>query len=449
MHKADLQHSNSILQEKLEEIFQLRRTRSKVNWDRGQYLELLESFGNPHLNLPPVIHVAGTNGKGSIIAILRSVLEAQGLQVHCYTSPHLIHVNERIVLAGQPIGNAYLEELIDLALANNEGAPLSFFEITTALAFKAFSEVPADILLLEVGMGGRLDCTNVIEQPLATVINRVSYDHTEFLGNDISGIAAAKAGIMKKDTPCITGYQGSGEEAAVISKVFEREAEFVGAKTYLYESDYQVKEERDHMVFSFRGAHYQYPLPTLHGAHQVHNAAAALATIFSIRDHVKIDESAIVDGLTSVQWRGRLQNVSSGFFGLSTGAELWLDCGHNDSAAEALQTQMQCWQKQDDKPLHLIVAMLQTKDPVKFLLPLLPYVSCLHIVPISSDSSCQTKDVIEDRIRKHCADLVIVDHENVSHAIREIAEKEPDVRILVAGSAYLVGEVLEYVEKSD
>ena len=212
MHKADLHHSNQSLQLKLEKIFQLRRTRSAVNWDREKYLDLLQHFGNPHAHLPPVIHVAGTNGKGSIIAMLRAVCEAAGMRVHCYTSPHLVQINERIVLAGKEIDDDLLESLIDEALGYIGDAPLSFFEVSTAIAFKAFSQVPADVLLLEVGMGGALDCTNVIEKSLVSVISRISMDHTQFLGDTIEEIAAQKSGIIKPGLPCIIGYQGGGEQ---------------------------------------------------------------------------------------------------------------------------------------------------------------------------------------------------------------------------------------------
>ncbi len=412
MHKADLKHD--ILQAKLETIYQLRRTRDKINWDRRQYIELLEKFGNPHLNLPPVIHVAGTNGKGSIIAMLRSMLEAAEKKVHCYTSPHLINVNERIYLAGSNISDEYLEQLIDKALEYNKGAPLSFFEIITALAFKAFSDTPADILLLEVGMGGRLDCTNVIEKPIATIINRISLDHTEFLGDTLEAIAKEKAGIMKENVPCIIGYQGSEEVVKTLND-----------ETVSYNAlpvQWDIKQTENGMIFSYNNEQYKFPLPSLQGAHQVQNAGAALAALFTIGD---ISNEAMAQGLKSVQWLGRLQKLDY------EGIEIWLDCGHNDSAGEALAAQIKQW----DKPVHLIIGMLDKKDANGFLKPLLPLIEDINIVPISSDPNTKTKSDMK-------ADIEIYEYDNVKNAIRSISSNNHDNIILIAGSVYLAGEVL-------
>ena len=427
MHKSDLKHDNYLLQQKLESIYQLRRTRSKVNWDRGQYLELLEAFGNPHLNLPPVIHVAGTNGKGSVIAILRSILEAQGLKVHCYTSPHLINVNERIYLGGRDIDNAYLEQLIDQALYYNKDAPLSFFEITTALAFKAFSERPADILLLEVGMGGRLDCTNVINDPIATIINRVSLDHAEFLGCNVVDIAKEKAGIMKEGVPCVLGYQGDSEVITTL------ENEVLLSNSIAVQWD--IERNNDAMCLSYNDKKYEFPLPALQGAHQVQNAGVAIVCLLSIADKIKVLHDAMCKGLQYVKWLGRLQNIEVD--GLET--DIWLDCGHNDSAGEALAKQVGKWKDQDGKALHLIIGMLDRKDEMGFLTPLLPLIEDIHIVPISSEPNSKNKD---DLAGIACN---VYEYGNVIEAIKSISASSPLDRILIAGSVYLVGEVLKYI----
>ncbi|PCJ03184.1 MAG: bifunctional folylpolyglutamate synthase/dihydrofolate synthase [Alphaproteobacteria bacterium] len=445
MHQADLKHDDKALRDKLETIFQLRRTRSKINWDRGQYLDLLAAFGNPHLNLPPVIHVAGTNGKGSIIAILQAILQAQGLKVHSYTSPHLIHVNERITLAGQAIDNACLEQLIDQALDYNKGAPLSFFEITTALAFKAFADTPADILLLEVGLGGRLDCTNVIDAPLASVINRISLDHTDFLGNDIRDIAMEKAGIMKADVPCISGYQGAGDDARAVNDVLTEEIDSSGAYSCRHGTDWNVRSSGERMTFSFKDQDHDFPLPSLQGAHQVQNAGVALATLFSLRQHIEVSDQAIEDGLKSVYWPGRLQKLAASDFYIADNTEIWLDSGHNDSAGEALAAEIKQWQRQDDRPLHLVMGMLDTKDSARLLASLLPHLTALHIVSIVSDPQCQTKDDIEGNIKEMRYDMPIYAHESCVDAIHNIARDNPSSRILIAGSVYLAGEVLEHI----
>lgn len=445
MHQADLKHDDKALRDKLETIFQLRRTRSKINWDRGQYLDLLAAFGNPHLTLPPVIHVAGTNGKGSIIAILQAILQAQGLKVHSYTSPHLVHVNERITLAGQAIDNAYLEQLIDQALEYNKDAPLSFFEITTVLAFKAFSDTSADILLLEVGLGGRLDCTNVIDAPLASVINRISLDHTDFLGDDICDIAAEKAGIMKAGVPCIMGYQGAGDEANAVNDVLMEEVDSSSAYSCKYGVDWDVRSSGERMTFSFDDQNYDFPLPSLQGAHQVRNAGVALATLFSLRQHIEVSDQAIEDGLKSVYWPGRLQKIEAASFDIADDHEIWLDSGHNDSAGEALATEVKQWQAQDERPLHLVVGMLDTKDSARFLASLLPHLTALHIVSIASDPHSQTKDDIEGNIKEMRYDMPLYAHDECIDAIQSIARDNPSSRILIAGSVYLAGEVLEHI----
>ncbi len=428
MHKADLLHDDNRLQAKLESIYQLRRTRSKINWDREQYIELLEKFGNPHLSLPPVIHVAGTNGKGSVIAIMRSILERAGLIVHCYTSPHLINVNERIYLAGRDIDNVYLEELIDQTLEYNDGAPLSFFEITTAIAFKAFSDAPADILLLEVGMGGRLDCTNVINSPLATIINRISLDHTEFLGDHVAAIAKEKAGIMKRGIPCVIGYQGSNE----VIKTLENEASSYGAKAYIYGRKWGIEQKNNSMIFTFDEKDYEFPMPSLQGDHQVQNAGVALATLFSISDKINITHKAMEQGLKSVQWQGRLQKINID----DLSAEIWLDCGHNDSAGEALATQIKQW----GGNIHLVMGMLEKKDASGFLKPLLPLIKSINIVPISSDADTKTKsDINVD------TNIQIHEHDSFIEAVKSICSHDKSAMILIAGSVYLAGEVLKYI----
>jgi len=431
MHRADLHHDDKSLQDKLERIFQLRRTKTTVNWDSSLYNSLLEKFGNPHKSLPPVIHVAGTNGKGSIIAMLRSILEVQGLKVHCYTSPHLINVNERIYLAGEQIEDSYLEELIDQALDYINDAPLSFFEITTAIAFKAFSQISADILLLEVGMGGRLDCTNVIENPLATVINRISLDHTEFLGETLEEIAAEKAGIMKRGVPCIIGYQG--DEGSNMLNMLQQKTQQYKSVSICYGKDWSVERKNQGMEFSYGGEKNIFPIPALVGEHQILNAGVALAVLSSIKDKISISNEAIEQGLKSVQWAGRLQRLDD-----INGNEIWLDSGHNDSAGMALAKQIKLWKQENNKAVHLVVAMLKTKDIWAYLSPLLPHIDGLHLVPIKSDpNSWKLSDMQEfsDNIQEH---------ESAEDAMNSIA---CNTRIVVCGSVYLVGEVLSFIKR--
>ncbi len=433
MHNADLNHSNQTLEGKLNTIFDLRRTRSKVNWDRGQYLDLLKAFGNPHLSLPPVIHVAGTNGKGSIISMLRSILEEDGLSVHTYTSPHLININERIQLAGKPIEDAYLEELIDQALDYNEGAPLSFFEITTALAFRAFADTPADILLLEVGMGGELDCTNVINKPLCSIINRISLDHTDFLGDTIDKIAQAKAGIIKSGSPCVVGYQGDDDQASIIYKTINEKAQQEGVDISSPQHEWSILKHNDEMSFIYKGIERRVPLPNLTGLHQLWNAGVTLATLEQIKDNFPISQNAITTGLQSVHWPGRMQKLQG-----SDNAEIWLDCAHNDSAGKALAEQIKIWQQQDPRETHLVIGMLDSKQPANFLSPLLCDINALHIVPIPNDNNCLNALQISKQVPYDAQQ-----HNHIDDALAHIEKLGSNPkRIIIAGSVYLAGYML-------
>ena len=266
MYTSDLKHHDQTLEEKLHTLYTLNRDKKIDLSFRPPYLDLLRNFGNPHLNLPPMIHVAGTNGKGSIIAILRNILETAGYKVHAYTSPHLQTFNERIYLAGQNITDHHLENLIDEAITHNENQDVTFFEITTALAFAAFSQTPADVLLLEVGLGGRLDCTNVIKAPIISIINTVSYDHQEHLGETLPQIAAEKAGIIKQETPCILGPQNPDT-----TDVFAKIAAEKKAPLYKHGTEWDIKQNSQTIEFTWQCATEIYPKPGLTGPHQIQN----------------------------------------------------------------------------------------------------------------------------------------------------------------------------------
>lgn len=439
MHKADLKHNSNRLQQKLEAIYRLRRTKTKVNWDNAGYVALLEKLGNPHLRLPPVIHVAGTNGKGSVIAFLRSMLEADGKRVHVYTSPHLIKVNERIVLGGVQIDDDKLEALIDEVMALNDDVPLSFFEIMTAVAFKAFSEYLADVLLLEVGMGGRLDCTNIVPYPLVSVINRISLDHTEFLGETIAEVANEKAGIMKDGVPCVIGYQGEGTQKDEIYTVLHGAAKNKNITTCFYNENFIVAQHENHLDLQVNAAQYVLPHPKMTGKHQVYNAALAVATLHMVKDKLYVSDAAIKDGVLKAQWAGRLQNIKTKF-----NNDIWLDSGHNDSAGEVLAVQLQQWQEHNEKDLHLIIGMLGTKDFMNFLKPILPYTKNVHVVPIAFDpAGSRSFDDFKNAIMRENPQIIVDFHDNAVLAVGDIAQVNSSARILIAGSVYLAGEVLE------
>lgn len=437
MHHSDLWHENSKLQFKLEHLYALR-TGSKVNWNQEHYLRLLEKLGNPHLKLPPVVHVAGTNGKGSVVAMLRAIYTAQGYKVHAYTSPHLIKVNERICLAGEDISDDMLEHAIDFVLDIIGDEPLSFFEIMTAIAFLKFSQVPADVLLLEVGMGGLMDCTNVIQNPLVSVINRISLDHMMFLGGSLAEIAAQKAGIMKRGVPCVVGYQGEGESASIILDVLQNVAEKTETILHCKGTFWDVESTADGGFSLFcQGKTQIFPRPNLPGHHQIENAGLVLAAIVCSSGTLPVAPENITEGLMHISWRGRLQQIEHGAI------EIWLDCGHNDSAGEILARQAEEWAQHDQKPLFLVLGMLDTKDVGRFIHPLSPFLSGVRVVPIRGEPSSLKFSEIQNRLASFIRTNLMGEDRDVFSAIEFLKNSNNNgVRILVAGSVYLAGEVL-------
>lgn len=438
MHISDLKHPDITLQQKLEYLYSLR-TGSKINWDNAAYLNLLEKLGNPHKSVPPVIHVAGTNGKGSVVAMLHSIFEAAGYRVHTYTSPHLIRVNERIVLAGEEISDDALNTAIDEIVPLIGNVQLSFFEIMTALAFKAFARTPADVLLLEVGMGGRLDCTNVIEVPLVSIINRISLDHTEFLGRTIEEIAAQKAGIIKRNVPCAVGYQGDGQQADKVRDILLQEAQKLSSHLSCCDIDWYVKKNNDGFEFTVGNYKTSFPSPALPGDHQIYNAGLVLAALQTVTRYFKIESQHIKAGLSSVFWAGRLQQLAK----TQSTHEIWLDCGHNDSAGEILAQQAKHWQEQDNKPFILIVGMLGTKDLETFVFPILPYCTRIYCVGISGEPNSQQAEMIAKKIFGFYPSCAVHPFSDVFLALQDCGQQQGvQSRILIAGSVYLAGEVL-------
>lgn len=411
MYQSDLKHPQASLEKKLHALYALHRGAKIELGFRPAYLDLLRALGNPHLHLPPTIHVAGTNGKGSVIATLRAALEAGGYNMHAYTSPHLVRFNERIVLGGTMIDDAALESLIDEVLAANNGAELSFFEITTALAFTAFARHPADILLLEVGLGGRLDCTNVIPAPLASVITAISMDHMDYLGDTLEQIAAEKAGIIKSGAPCITGRQNPD-----VMKILQNTAAAQNAPFYV------AKDLHDNAA------------PALIGLHQRENAAIALKTLDVIREDFPLQNDHIQTGLAQTIWPARLQKLSGADYGLAQNWELWLDGGHNEAAGAALAAQAAQWH---DQPLYLVLGMMQHKNPQSFTAPLLPHLNALYVVNIEGEPASMRAANLKTLLP------TAIPAQNYGQALQNIAENHPPGRILICGSLYLAGHVLK------
>ncbi len=390
---------------------------------------LLAAMGHPERALPPVVHIAGTNGKGSTTAMLRAGIEAAGQSAHVYTSPHLARFHERIRLAGDLISEDALSALLDECLAANGDTPITFFEITTIAAFVAFARVPADWVLLEVGLGGRLDATNVIDKPALTVITPVSYDHQQYLGESLAEIAGEKAGILKRGVPCVVGPQ-EPEAIAVI----EARAERLGAPLLAYRQHWHVWEERGRMVFQDENGLLDLPMPGLIGAHQVQNAGAAIAGLRALGFGAQVCEAAV----TGAHWPARMQRLAKGPLVEAAGtAELWLDGGHNPAAGEAIAETLT---RLPRRRTHLIVGMLNTKDVRGFLRPLATVVDSLHAVTIPGEKNTLTAEETLKAARDTGHNAVAA--ESVLTSVAEIAGQDPAARILICGSLYLAGQVL-------
>ncbi len=395
----------------------------------GRVERLLALLGHPERRLPPVIHVAGTNGKGSTLAMIRAGLESRGDRVHVYTSPHLARFHERIRVAGSLIDEDRLIDLLERCERANGGEPITFFEITTAAAFLAFAETPADFTLLEVGLGGRLDATNVVDAPLLCVITPVSLDHQQYLGDTVAAIAGEKAGILKTGTPCVVGPQ-----LADGLDVIEARAAAIGAPLMVADQDWQVREEHGRLVFQDLDGLLDLPLPLLIGAHQVENAGMALASLRALG----ADEAACAAALARAEWPARLQRLRRGPLVEAAGsAELWLDGGHNPAAGLALAEALG---RLPDRPLHLVCGMLSTKDVGGFLRPLAARARSLRGVTIPGETATLSA---EDTVAAaRAAGLAAEPSASVADAVAAIRDADPRARILICGSLYLAGRVL-------
>lgn len=390
---------------------------------------LLAALGNPQNDLPPVIHIAGTNGKGSTQAMIRAGLEAMGKTVHAYTSPHLARFHERIRVAGSLITEDDLTAILDECYAANGGETITYFEITTCAALLAFSRIPADYTLLEVGLGGRLDATNIVDAPALTIITPVSVDHQQYLGETLAEIAGEKAGIIKRQVPCVVGPQ---EDAGlgVIEKVAARH----GAPLLAYGQQWHVGTEAGRMVYQDERGLLDLPRPNLPGDHQVMNAGAALAAL----RHLGADEAACEAAVTKAFWPARMQRLKAGpLVDIAGLAELWLDGGHNPAAGEALATMLAAGPK---RPTHLICGMLNTKDIGGYLRPLAAHTATLHAVSIPGELA--TLPAARTAAAARDVGMDAFEAENVAEALRDIVSRDPTARVLICGSLYLAGGVL-------
>jgi len=400
--------------------------------------QLLERLGHPERALPPVVHVAGTNGKGSVIAYLRAMLEAEGKRVHVYTSPHLVRFAERIRVAGRLIEEGALSSLLEECEAANGLEPITFFEITTAAAFLAFARTPADALLLEVGLGGRLDATNVIERPALSVITPISLDHRQYLGERLEEMAFEKAGVLKPGVGCVLGPQESR-----VFAVIEERARALGVSLIAWSRDYDAQASAGGLAFRDGAEHSLLPLPALAGAHQLINAATAVAAARRL-GALRPSPRAIEEGLRSARWPARLQPIERGPLraALPPGAELWLDGGHNGGAGAALAQSLRLFPRM---PLDLVVGMINSKAPAEFVGPLAPYARSVSCVPVPGEPAGFSPDELADHLAH--MDKPIRTAPDVFAALRGLAEATRRLRVapgrvLICGSLYLAGSVL-------
>jgi dihydrofolate synthase/folylpolyglutamate synthase len=422
----------------LERLLALHPKRIDLSLDRMWHV--LDRLGHPEKNLPPVIHVAGTNGKGSTIAFMRAMLEASGARVHVYTSPNLVRLNERFRL-GQPgggvlVSDAELIDVLETCERANGDAPITVFEIETAAAFILFANNPADVLLLEVGLGGRLDATNAVPQPLASVITSISMDHVDFLGDTLEKIAAEKAAIMRRGTPAVIGRQTEGPQAVLI-----RHGEEVGAELHIAGQDWMASEERGRLVYQDRQGLLDLPGPRLFGRHQIDNAGLAVATLRAAG--FRLPTGAYEQGLQKVEWPARMQRLTAGTLvaRAPAGSEIWLDGGHNADGGRIVAAALGDLEERVSRPVVLIVGMLASKDLGGFLHNFNGLARRLIAVPIASDNSLPPETIAQAaRAIGIPADMA----GGMTAALDAVAalDLSPPPRILITGSLYLAGEVL-------
>ena len=413
----------------------------RIDLSLGRIERLLTRLGNPEQQLPPVIHVGGTNGKGSTIAFMRAILEAADKTAHIYTSPNLVRINERFRLGhrggGKLIADAELADAFEECERANDGEAITVFEITTAAAFLLFARHPADVLLLEVGLGGRLDATNVIGAPLVSVITPVSSDHEDFLGTSLTEIATEKAGILKRGTPAVIGPQP--REAL---DVIERQARRIGAPLRIAGEDWIVTQERGRLVYQDEDGLLDLPPPRLLGRHQFDNAGAAVAALRAAS--ASLPTVAYEQGLTRAEWPARMQRLATGALAAFApeGSEIWLDGGHNPDGGRAIAAALADLEERVSRPLLLIVGMLANKDAEGFLRNFAGLARRVIAVPIEGQEKALPPDVLADVALR--LGLPSEPRENLRDALRRIVQLnlDPPPRILITGSLYLAGEVL-------
>lgn len=428
-------------------LYRLKRLHPMmIDLSLGRLQRLLAELGSPEKRLPPVIHVAGTNGKGSTTAYLKAMLEAAGKRVHVYTSPHLVRFAERISVPGPagvsgPIDEGRLAELLLRVEQINAGAPITFFEVTTAAAFLAFAEILADAVVLEVGLGGEFDATNVVDHPAMTIITPVAMDHAEKLGDTLAKIAVAKAGILKRGAPAVVSLQ----EAAALDVIERRADEVRAGPVRMWGHDYEAFEQRGRLVYQCEDEVLDMPMPALIGRHQVINAGTAIAAVRGLRaPGLKLDEKAIEQGLQRVEWPARMQRLRNGRLvkPLPAEWEVWLDGGHNPHCAQAIAQTLADLEERAPKPVAIIVGMMGQKDAAGFLAPFRGLAKRIVTVPIPGAHERPHEPAALAEIARGLG-FQVEAAQGVPEALARLGSGGAGpMRILICGSLYLAGQVL-------
>ena len=411
----------------------------KIDLSLKRLKRLLNKLDNPHLKLSPVIHVAGTNGKGSVTSFLRSIFEFSNYKVHTYTSPHLINFNERIRINSKLISNNHLNTLLEECEYYNKAEEITFFEITTAAAFLAFSRIESDIILLETGLGGRFDATNVVENKLCSVITPISMDHMNFLGSTIEKIAKEKLGILKNSKKIVLSKQHP-----VVRKLARVEAKRMKIELFEEGSNWKIREKdfiKKNFSMFFEKANYNFNFPELFGEHQIDNASTAVATVLSLGRKDILDKN-IDKGILSAKWPARMQNLKNGNLSSYMGKnfEIWLDGGHNLEASNIIKNIIEKWKKEN---VFLVIGMMIGKDPYSFIKKLIKNLSAIFLLPIPDHQYIRPYE-IKNNIKKDISSKISIECSlDIKEVLKIIKENYPSGKLVICGSLYLAGEVLK------
>lgn len=413
--------------------------RNSIKYDLGRMSDLIKVLKSPHLSLPPVIHIAGTNGKGSTASYLKAIFAAADYTAHVYTSPHLIEFNERIVISGEKISDAYLFQLVERVRIASEKHNIepSFFEAITAVAFLGFAEKKADVLILETGIGGRLDATNIVEKPLISIITPVSLDHVNYLGPGIENIAYEKAGIIKNGTPCVVSHQFPTALDIILKMCHTRNVESI-----VYQSDFGIQKMADGFKFLSQKSDFDLPMPALMGDHQILNSATVIAALELAQQVFSFSKKHFFQGLKNATWPARIQKIATHKYRnfVSEKNQIWLDGAHNDHGAKVLANWIQ-----DEllDPVILIVGITKNRDVVSFLSQFKGYVQTIFTVPVESEPLSYPAQILSQKAK--AADIETIPCLCLEDALTKISNDSFEGNIIITGSLFLASDFFKLI----